>query len=182
MGNSGIVSASGRGLTIGFSFVDTTRFDEFGIVFDETMTPTMQLVTEKVAGDAIRRASVDRGFFRQSIQPIVEKPAPGVIVGAVFSTVPHAAIIEGVDEAGSETEFGRRPGAKFPPLDVLRVWVERVITPPEEKIDEVTYLVGRKIVREGIKPLRPIGNAFRDNLAWISTQLDQAIEETLARL
>jgi hypothetical protein len=190
--------AGQRSIEISFSIVDKTRFDEFELRFDETMTPAFKLITETVAGDAIRRSPSDRSFFIQSIQPSVEKLKPGVMAGYVFSTVPHAAVIEGVDEEGNETEFGRRPGTKFPNFTELRAWVERHIVvdqlrsdfvgpvrenlQSEEVIDEITFFIGRKIVREGIKPKRPIGTAFRDKLAWIDAQLDLAIDETLAKI
>jgi len=156
---------------------DETRFDGFELRFDEVMMPVITAMTEKVTGDAQRNAQVYRGIFRSSIQPIVEKPVALIIQGLVVATAPYSHIIEGVDEAGNETEFGRRPGTKFPPLGELRLWVERVISPPEEKIDDVTFLVGRSIVRKGIKPKRPIGEAFRANEALINREIDQAIEE-----
>src|ERR1700742_1018861 len=96
--------AGERSFGVAFNFIDTTRFDEFEVVFDETMTPTMTLITEKVTGDAIRNAPVDRNFFRGSIQPIVEKQGPGKIVGSVFSTAQHAPIIEGDDEDGKAAD------------------------------------------------------------------------------
>lgn len=191
-----------RGVEIKFGFSEDLRFDEFEPVFQGVMTPVMQLVTEKVTGDAQRLAgaSKDRGFFQQSIQPLVYSPTDRrpAITGEVVSTVAHAAIIEGVDEDGNETEYGRNPGTKFPDVGELRLWVERNIIQDQmhpdfigpirqnldsdEVIDEITYFVGRKIVREGIKPKRPIGNAFRNNLAWINAQIDLGIDEVITSL
>lgn len=169
-----------RGIEIQFRFFDESRLDEFFPLFDEKVSAAMRVVTSKIAGDAIQLSPVDRGFFQNSIQTAVEFDQKGAILGSVFSTAAHAPIIEGVDEGGNETEFGRRPGARFPNVGELRLWVERVISPPEQKIDEVTYLVGRKIVQQGIKPVRPIGTAFKNNLEFAYEELERAIDETVA--
>lgn len=155
---------------------DNTGFDGLELAFDEVMMPVIIAMTEKVTGDAQAKAPSYRGAFRSSIQPVSEKVGPMVIQGLVVSTSPYAAIIEGVDDAGNEVEFGRRPGAKFPDIGELRLWVERVISPPEEKIDEVIFLVGRKIVSKGIPAKRPIGEAFRQNESLINREIDTAID------
>jgi hypothetical protein len=46
-------------------------------------------------------------------------------------------------------EFGTDPGT-WPPVDEIRKWVDRKINPQDENLDDVTYLVGRKIFQEGI--------------------------------
>src|SRR6185369_9043099 len=107
------------------------------------------------------------GIFRGSIQPSLEVTGPATLQGFVFSSVNYAPIIEGVDEEGNDVEYGRRPNTAFPNIFALRLWVERVLNPPEERLDEVTLAVGRKIVSSGIKDgdtpyrkFRPIGKAF----------------------
>jgi hypothetical protein len=72
------------------------------------------------------------------------------------------------------------PARSSPNVSELRLWVERVISPPEQKIDEVAFLVGRKIVQEGIKAVRPIGTAFNKNLQFVYEELEGAIDETIA--
>jgi hypothetical protein len=103
-----------RGIEIQYKLVDESRLDEFYPLYEEKVGAAMRVVTEKIAGDAIQLSPVDRGFFRGSIQTAVEFDNKGGILGSVFSSAPHGPIIEGVDEEGNETEFGRRPGAKFP--------------------------------------------------------------------
>ena len=181
--------AGERGIEVRFNVIDTTKFEQFAPIFEEEMIPAMTLITNKVLGDAERGAPVDRNFYRGSMQPLVEKPAPVTVVGRVVATAPHAAILEGVDEAGNEVEFGRRPGGKFPPLDALRLWVERVISPPEKELDSVTYLVGRAIVRRGLRPEdrtrqpgRPIGDAFRANEEFIDREIQLGLDRVLERI
>lgn len=64
-------------------------------------------------------------------------------------------------------ENGRKPG-KFPPPNKILNWVETKSLPrPESSLSErksLSYLIGRKISKEGIKP----GNQFSTalNLTW----------------
>ncbi|MCI0489384.1 MAG: hypothetical protein L0229_22555 [Blastocatellia bacterium] len=167
---------------------DESRLDEFEARFDETMTQVVISLTERVATQAQRNAPRDTGVFAGSIQPLIEQPAPLTISGFVVSSVAYAGVIEGVDEEGNEVEFGRRPGARFPPVGKIRLWVERKIgvdqiraragktaRTDEQLIDETAFLVGRKIARQGIRPTRPIGNAFRANESLIRSEIEKAI-------
>jgi len=43
---------------------------------------------------------------------------------------------------------GRKPG-KFPPIDVIRGWVERKLGVPSEKSRNVAFLIARKIAEKG---------------------------------
>jgi hypothetical protein len=171
-----------RFLEIEIKFKENVRFDQFERVFDETMPGFILPGLYKVQGEAQASSSVYRGLFRGSIQTSIEQPKPATLQGFVFSSVNYAPIIEGVDEQGNDVEFGRRPGAAFPNIGELRLWVERVISPPEEKIDDVTYLVGRKIVARGIKAKRPIGNAFDRNKDFINREIDRGVDEVFNQL
>jgi len=86
-------------------------------------------------------------------------------------------------------EYGRRPG-KFPPPDSILDWVKikPVIPRPNNNIptsqNQLAFLIGRKIAREGIKP----GNQFNEALeiTWkkwennissaISTDINEIIQ------
>jgi len=46
-------------------------------------------------------------------------------------------------------EFGTDPGT-WPPVNELKKWVDRKLNPEDDRIDDITYLVGRKIFQEGI--------------------------------
>lgn len=157
-------------------------FGAFERVFDETMPGFLAVGLEKVVGEAQANSPVYRGLFRGGIQNSLDKPRPVTFEGAVFSSVNYAPVIEGVDESGNDVEFGRRPGARFPNLGELRVWVERVISPPEEVIDEVTFLVGRAIARRGVKAKKPIGKAFNANREFINRQIDRGVAQTFDKL
>jgi hypothetical protein len=171
-----------RDLFLSINVSDNISFDEFERVFDDTMPGFILVGLYKVQGEAQQASPVYRGLFRGAIQTAVEQPQPATIQGSVFSSINYAAIIEGVDEAGNDVEFGRRPGAAFPNLGELRLWVERVISPPEEKIDEVAFLVGRKIAAQGIKAKRPIGNAFDRNRDFINREIDRGVKDVFDQL
>lgn len=55
-------------------------------------------------------------------------------------------------------ENGRRAGAKFPPVDAIKKWIEikpivpRPINGKIPSTNQLAYLIGRKIARDGIKP------------------------------
>lgn len=112
---------------------DTTNLAALPALLDEIASAAMQAVTERVVGQAGALSPVYRGFFKNSLAPEVTKPSPLVIQGAVVSPLNYAAVIEGVDAAGNETQYGRRPGARMPPFEVLREWVVRVLAPKIEQ-------------------------------------------------
>jgi hypothetical protein len=166
------------------------RFDEFEQVFDDVMPGFINVGLEKVVGEAQQNSPVGvRGTFRGSLQPSLELIAPVTLQGFVFSSVNYAPIIEGVDEEGNDVEYGRRPGTAFPNIGELRLWVEKVLSPPEDKIDDVTLAVGRRIVSRGIKEgdtpyrrFRPIGKAFNANRDFINREIDRGVNEVFDKL
>jgi len=96
------------------------------------------------------RVPVYTGRYRQSIST----ETVGDLAVVVGTNVPYAEALE----------YGGDPGV-WPPVDELKTWVDRVISPDEDRLDEVTYLVGRKIFREGISPQPSLRPAIR---AWKS--------------
>jgi len=183
------------------------RYPELsGAAFSDAMTVAVNAIVR----DTQTNSPVDRGFIRASWAGEVDDDNPLKITGRVFSSSPHAPIIEGVDEAGNPVEFGRRPGAKMPPISVIRVWVERhnigaevkakVLETVKERrkwglkisgvarkqrqedaLDRVAFLVARKIARDGIKPTRPLARAVEANRAFVQRTFDEAADR-LARL
>lgn len=82
-------------------------------------------------------------------------------------------------------EYGRRKGGKFPPFNKILDWVKvKPVIPrpingikPTEK--QLTFLICRKIARDGIEP----GNQFKEalNLTWARNEkrISDAITEDL---
>lgn len=84
----------------------------------------------------------DRGQFERGWTAMTNPAAPST---RVFNKAPHAMYVE----------RGRRPGAKFPPVDKIRSWVQRNINPAADQLDSIAFLVGRAIHQRGI-PARPV--------------------------
>ena len=72
--------------------------------------------------------------------------------------------IVGVEGAGTKygdiIEMGRRPG-KMPPEEPLLLWVRRKINPDPKELKSITYLVRRKIGKEGFLGKHMFQNAER---------------------
>lgn len=82
---------------------------------------------------------VDRGTYKQRFK------ARRTRLGAILrNDAPHAAVIE----------FGRRPGATPPPVDVIAKWVRRKLgikgKGSRARIRQVAFLIARAIGRRGL--------------------------------
>ena len=82
------------------------------------------------------------GDLRRGINTQIDGVAPG-LVGEVLPNVLY----------GDPVEFGI-PAGVFPPPDALQLWVKRKLDVPDEKVEQVAFLVARKIFRKGTKPRR----------------------------
>lgn len=83
-------------------------------------------------------------------------------------------------------EKGRRPG-KFPPVNRIREWISvKPVRPyPDSRgklptVDQLTYLIGRKIAREGIAPKPFFQPAKEETERYFSEALALAIDEDVS--
>jgi hypothetical protein len=174
-----------RFLNVQITVIDETHLDDIAARWDEYVPPALTMITEQIAGEAQARAPVGvSGTLRAGITPEVDNEGVMVTHGYVYFAAgqDYAPIIEGVDpETGEETEYGRRPGAAWPNVDALKLWVERVLGISDEReLDEVTFLVGRAIVqrgipRDGYEHFRPIGTALEMNRQFANDEIDRAL-------
>lgn len=72
-------------------------------------------------------------------------------------------------------EAGSRP--HWPPEDPIKRWVERVINPPEDEVDGITYAIRKKIAEEGTDPVYMV----KDNLERMQAILEEVAEDYLRR-
>ena len=79
-------------------------------------------------------------------------------------------------------EYGRRPKGKFPPPQAIRNWIEvKAIIPRPLKdgrlptLNQLTYLISRKIAEEGIEPR----NILEKTLEEINNEYEEKISEAL---
>lgn len=103
-------------------------------------------VVQSAAGKRSEKVSMGAsGQFLQSIQF-----APyGPYSWKVFSNAPYAQWVE----------YGRKPG-KAPPPGVLDRWVRLKLKVPPKEVRSVSYLVGQKIAKEGIKEKKHFRNSM----------------------
>lgn len=83
-------------------------------------------------------------------------------------------------------EEGRGPG-KYPPPDAIRNWIEvKGIVPTPDlngrtpSVEQLTFLISRKIANEGIEPHPFLWNAVEEALARYEDKINQAIEDDVA--
>lgn len=133
--------------------IEHTRTDnlaQFAQIFEQVATDMMTVVLAQHQSIAQQLSPSYLGTFRNSFSPEVVKIGPAQIEGRLLNSSAHARIVEGIDAQGNDTPYGRRPGAKFPPVNILALWVRRVLGIEGPELRRVTYLVGRAIVRRGI--------------------------------
>lgn len=127
------------------------------------------LETERLTKTALTDlGKVDRGTTRNSVDHRVSLTPTGA-AGVTFIGAPWGVYVE-FGRRGSVTDPTKDPraaDAAWPPVSVIRAWVARnwkklapagrtasgrARRPSARDIDTVTYLIGRKIARHGIKP------------------------------
>jgi hypothetical protein len=112
---------------------------------------------------------VYRGRLHGSIASEVKQEGVGSIVGKVGSTLKS-------EEYPAVMEFGRKPGAAFPPIEPLMRWVHLVLGVPNEEARGVAFVVGRKIARKGIKGHFFMKKGFEASKAQIVDYFEQALK------
>jgi hypothetical protein len=143
--------------------IQVTRTDnlaQFPTIFNQVATDKTTVGLNLLQGAAQQLSPVYQGLFRNSYSIQVETTGQNVITGLLLNNAPHARVIEGVDAQGNDTEWGRRPGAKFSPINVLALWVQRVLGVQGKAVRQVAFLVARAISRRGIKASRPTQKAW----------------------
>lgn len=82
---------------------------------------------------------------------------------------------------GENVEFGRRVGAKAPPVDALMGWVRRHPRPGRSARSQA-FALARSISRRGIRARPFMAPAYHKNRAAISTLFQKAGAQVVAHL
>lgn len=131
----------------------------------------------------------------QNVYPFVpiDHGARGGILGAIGSEVEEISSLSIIGRVGVGSylsnveypkvmEFGRKPGSKIPPTksdSPLTAWVKKKLLQGEKneaKVRRVTFLVARKIARQGIKPREYLKKGFEKSLGDVKDYFATALE------
>ncbi len=131
-----------------------SRFSKSDRAFERNFNPAMSksvMITEALVKTKLL-SSVFRGRLRNSIvSKVVVLPGSKIfgIVGSSLKEVYPQVV-----------EHGRRPG-RFPDIGELKTWVRLKLKVPAKKLDSVTYLIGRRIAKRGIKGKHFLARAYQ---------------------
>lgn len=127
--------------------------------FGRAMTEVVTLTESEVAQGTPVGAT---GLLRTGITGLVLDSTKGIVKVAGPSSV-----------YGDIVEKGRRAG-RFPPVDAIALWVKRKLRPPAKELKSVSFLVARKIARQGYKGAFMFRNAERTMKRQIIARFQQA--------
>lgn len=106
-------------MELSITFERHDNLDNFDSLFETYATQEMVALCEQGTGMAQERSPIDRGFFRGSITnsvTVAVRDVGEVVQGLIYSTA-DPIVVEVIEK-------GRKPG-RFPPLEIIRAWVQR---------------------------------------------------------
>jgi hypothetical protein len=124
-------TVEGRGARIHLTTLDPEDREAVAKALEDTITD----FAEAVLDEAVRNAPVDRGTLRKSARIDYRREKYKFTARIGFYT-PYAAT----------KEYGRRPGAKPPPIKPIREWAGRHGIPKD-----AAYPIARAIGKRGLK-------------------------------
>lgn len=124
---------------------------------------------ERTAVDYLnsRGINVD-GTIRDSVKSLVSRVIKGLRL-EFGANAKHAIYVH----------EGTKP--HWPPHDPIRQWVHKKLNPPADQIDEIAYMVQRKIAREGTKAQPFLAVAIRAHEQQFQPRIRKAIERAIQR-
>lgn len=98
-----------------------------------------------------------------------------------------------LEEYWKNIEYGRSPGAKFPPVDAIKNWISvKGITPQPYTLptggvripteNQLAFLIGRKIARDGIQAKPYLQESVDENFQKFSGALISLLGQTVFNL
>jgi len=145
--------------------------EAFEALSNRELVLAMSKSVTRIEDNVLPFVPVDRGRLRGSIGSEVKEISSLSIIGRVGSSLR--------DEVYPKVmEFGREPG-KFPPMEPITAWVKRVILrneTDEGKIRSVSFLVVRKIAKNGIKAREFLKQGFEKSLDDVKDYFSEALE------
>jgi len=151
----------------------------------------------KFAAKVIRRARMIIESPRTIDGRIVKRVATGELSKSLSYKIAQGRVLKFTSaKQGYWVEYGRKPSAKFPPLEAMRQWVRvkrikprdkngRFIRMTEANLNSIAYLAARKVKEKGYKGIRFYNTAIQRELAKPNNDLQDAtrimVRDELAR-
>ena len=135
--------------------------------FHTAMTASLLLIE----ASARQNVAYDTGRLAGSITHVINGSGP-TLEGRVGPSVRY----------GASVEFGRRAGARMPPVDALMGWVGRHPRPGRGSRRSQAFALARSIQRRGIRPRPFLRPAYRANRAAINGLFRRAGANVVASL
>jgi hypothetical protein len=141
-------------------------------IVDAELTTALRAATAVIEGSVVKlvaQRAADTGKFAQSITADVAHPGLTLWRAQVYSPLAQADPIE----------FGRRPGARMPPVEAIQLWVNHKLSHvPAAQRRGVAFVIARAIARRGI----PAKWVFRDGYQLVAGQVQSLFDRACDRI
>ena len=134
------------------------------------LTVAMESGLQLLEGQVAERTPVNFGTLRGSISHQIMSPFPNLI-GRVGSPLPYAIVME----------EGRKPGARMPPVDAIKLWVVRKLQVPPDEAESVAWAVAKSIAKKGIEGKHMFKEGLEASEPHIKRLFDSAIGRATQR-
>lgn len=128
-----------------------------------------QALLRKVAADTAQRGWAEALNITDTEEIVASqlyrdgfKVVPQPQGAALVNDAPHALIVE----------WGRRPGARWPPVDAIRAWVELKLGKTGREADAAAFLIGRKIHERGTPPKHVMRRVYQQMRLWYREEVE----------
>lgn len=158
------------------TFAPTKEFADFQHALqtmpEQTIAALRRFVTSgaiQLTTEAQNRVPTYQGILRNSIKPTPTRNRGALVWGGAGTSVKYAPVME----------YGRRPGARMPPVAPLKDWVKaKMGITKQSDIDRAAWAVAFSIARKGIEPRY----FFRDALKAITPALQRDFDQTVQQI
>ena len=142
-----------------------------GKVGYNTLVEWASNVTAQAKANILRKNKVATGNLYESI---------------TFEVLPNGTVNFYYDDAGDYVEGGRPPNSKFPPPPIIKQWIKvKGLSQWRNKKgrfisrDAQTFLIGRAIAKNGIKPFPFFTDPFDEAMKSYAYILEEAIVQEM---
>lgn len=142
----------------------------YDAIADDELTRAMNQSVMTLVAAIKPLTPIYRGALRNSIDSEVKRIGVGSIMGRVGSTLKS-------EEYPAVMEFGRKAGAKMPPVEPIERWAHLKLG-----VDGLGFIIARSIAAKGIKGKRYMKRGFDASKSKIAAYFDQAKIRIVERL